>query len=140
MATATSPHILLSARACAGEAKTALNARVPAPLHSTPCLEILQVSKKDINHEQSSFARRRLIFIGLGSVCGISGHDGNSSALALGDPTVTLKDVTPTVATRGELPPNEERLVTLFEKTTYSVVNVFDVTLRPRATLTGMVE
>ena len=34
----------------------------------------------------------------------------------------------------------QERLVNLFERTTYSVVNIFDVTLRPQATLTGFVE
>ncbi|MCO5547198.1 hypothetical protein L7F22_000642 [Adiantum nelumboides] len=103
-------------------------------------LDVLQVTGKDINQEQEcSASRRGFILVGLGSICGILGHE-NPSALALGDLTVTLKDVTPTVAPTGELPPNEERIVNLFENTTYSVVNVFDVTLRARATLTGFVE
>lgn len=34
----------------------------------------------------------------------------------------------------------QERIVQLFEKNTYSVVNIFDVTLRPQLNVTGMVE
>lgn len=34
----------------------------------------------------------------------------------------------------------QERLVQLFERNTYSVVNIFDVTLRPQLNVTGMVE
>lgn len=32
------------------------------------------------------------------------------------------------------------RIVQLFEKNTYSVVNIFDVTLRPQLKMTGVVE
>lgn len=34
----------------------------------------------------------------------------------------------------------QERIVKLFEKNTYSVVNIFDVTLRPQLNITGAVE
>lgn len=34
----------------------------------------------------------------------------------------------------------QERIVLLFEQNTYSVVNIFDVTLRPQLNATGMVE
>lgn len=34
----------------------------------------------------------------------------------------------------------QERVVELFEKNTYCVVNIFDVTLRPTLNVTGMVE
>lgn len=53
---------------------------------------------------------------------------------------MTLEDVTPTVYPSGALFPSEERIVQLFEKNTYSVVNIFDVTLRPQLNVTGAVE
>lgn len=62
------------------------------------------------------------------------------SAYALGDPSVTIEEVTPTVLPSGALFPTEERIVNLFEKNTYSVVNIFDVTLRPQLNVTGVVE
>ncbi|KAL6135645.1 hypothetical protein ACLB2K_067872 [Fragaria x ananassa] len=62
------------------------------------------------------------------------------SALALGDPSVTIEEVTPPVYASGALFPTEERIVELFEKNTYSVVNIFDVTLRPQLNVTGVVE
>ncbi|KAM6573609.1 hypothetical protein CsatA_017689 [Cannabis sativa] len=62
------------------------------------------------------------------------------AAQALGDPTVTIDEVTPTVIASGELFPTENRIVQLFEKNTYSVVNIFDVTLRPQLNVTGAVE
>ncbi|WCJ25730.1 Protease Do-like 8 chloroplastic [Euphorbia peplus] len=62
------------------------------------------------------------------------------SAQALGDPSVTLEQVTPPVLPSGPLFPTEERIVQLFEKNTYSVVNIFDVTLRPQLNVTGVVE
>ncbi|KAL1538690.1 Protease Do-like 8, chloroplastic, variant 3 [Salvia divinorum] len=61
-------------------------------------------------------------------------------AYALGDPSVTVEQVTPSVFPAGALFPSEERIVKLFEKNTYSVVNIFDVTLRPQLNVTGMVE
>ncbi|KAL9275442.1 Protease Do-like 8, chloroplastic-like protein [Drosera capensis] len=48
-----------------------------------------------------------------------------------GNPSVTLEQVTPPVYPSGALFPSEERIVKIFEKSTYSVVNIFDVTLRP---------
>ncbi|PPS14103.1 hypothetical protein GOBAR_AA06485 [Gossypium barbadense] len=62
------------------------------------------------------------------------------AAQALGDPSVTVEDVTPPVLPSGVLFPSEERTVQLFEKNTYSVVNIFDVTLRPQLNVTGAVE
>ncbi|CAJ1946969.1 unnamed protein product [Sphenostylis stenocarpa] len=62
------------------------------------------------------------------------------SALALGDPSVTLDEVTPPVFSSGPLFPIEDRIVQLFERNTYSVVNIFDVTLRPQLNVTGVVE
>ncbi|KAL3844655.1 hypothetical protein ACJIZ3_002058 [Penstemon smallii] len=61
-------------------------------------------------------------------------------AYALGDPSVTLEQVTPPVVPSGALFPSEERIVKLFEKNTYSVVNIFDVSLRPQLNITGAVE
>ena len=41
----------------------------------------------------------------------------------------------------GDCVPNwQNRIVQLFEKNTYSVVNIFDVTLRPQLNVTGAVE
>uniref|UniRef100_F6H5S5 PDZ domain-containing protein n=1 Tax=Vitis vinifera TaxID=29760 RepID=F6H5S5_VITVI len=62
------------------------------------------------------------------------------SAHALGDPSVTIEEVTPPVSPSGPLFPTEERIVQLFERNTYSVVNIFDVTLRPQLNVTGAVE
>ncbi|KAM7506742.1 hypothetical protein LguiA_017195 [Lonicera macranthoides] len=62
------------------------------------------------------------------------------SAHALGDPSVTVEQVTPPVFPSGALLPPEERIVQLFENNTYSVVNIFDVTLRPQLNATGAVE
>ncbi|CAL1392454.1 unnamed protein product [Linum trigynum] len=62
------------------------------------------------------------------------------SAKALGDPSMTLEQVTPPVIGPGTLFPTEERVVRLFEGNTYSVVNIFDVTLRPQLKMTGVVE
>ncbi|GFP96284.1 protease Do-like 8 chloroplastic [Phtheirospermum japonicum] len=63
-----------------------------------------------------------------------------SPAYALGDPSVTLEQVTPPVFSAGALFPSEERIVELFKKNTNSVVNIFDVTLRPQLNITGAVE
>ncbi|KAK3413376.1 hypothetical protein EUGRSUZ_I01939 [Eucalyptus grandis] len=62
------------------------------------------------------------------------------SAKALGDPSVTLEEVTPPVFPSGSLFPAEERIANLFEINTFSVVNIFDVTLRPQLNITGAVE
>ncbi|KAF8399468.1 hypothetical protein HHK36_015333 [Tetracentron sinense] len=62
------------------------------------------------------------------------------SAQASGDPSVTIEEVTPPIFPSGELFPSEERVVKLFEKNTYSVVNIFDITLRPQLNVTGVVE
>ncbi|RVW82693.1 Protease Do-like 8, chloroplastic [Vitis vinifera] len=69
----------------------------------------------------------------------ISGLVG-CTAHALGDPSVTIEEVTPPVSPSGPLFPTEERIVQLFERNTYSVVNIFDVTLRPQLNVTGAVE
>ncbi|KAI4389058.1 hypothetical protein MLD38_001322 [Melastoma candidum] len=67
-------------------------------------------------------------------------HPSRQRALALGDPSVRLEEVTPSVFPSGALFPAEERIAQLFERNTYSVVNIFDVTLRPQLNITGVVE
>ncbi|KAH7845915.1 hypothetical protein Vadar_007435 [Vaccinium darrowii] len=59
---------------------------------------------------------------------------------ALGDPSVTIEEVTVPAYPSGGLFPSEERIVKLFEKNTNAVVNIFDVTLRPQLNVTGMAE
>ncbi|BFG26694.1 hypothetical protein CerSpe_129690 [Prunus speciosa] len=89
--------------------------------------------------EAAPFTTRRALFasIFMYPLCDPSRY---LSAQALGDPTVTIEEVTPPVFTSGPLFPTEERIVQLFEKNTYSVVNIFDVTLRPQLNITGVVE
>jgi len=62
------------------------------------------------------------------------------SALALGEPSVKIEDVTPKIFPSGPLFPTEKRIAELFETNTYSVVNIFDATLRPQLNVTGVVE
>ncbi|KAL9247713.1 hypothetical protein vseg_021116 [Gypsophila vaccaria] len=61
-------------------------------------------------------------------------------AYALGEPSMTVEQATPPIFPSGPLLPSEERIVRLFEKNTFSVVNIFDVTLRPQLNVTGAVE
>ncbi|XP_066347476.1 protease Do-like 8, chloroplastic [Miscanthus floridulus] len=61
-------------------------------------------------------------------------------ALALGDTSVKIEDVTPKIFPSGPLFPTEKRIAELFETNTYSVVNIFDATLRPQLNVTGVVE
>ncbi|XP_017608640.1 protease Do-like 8, chloroplastic [Gossypium arboreum] len=85
------------------------------------------------------FATRRVLLAGL-FACWTFHPSRYLSAQALGDPSVTVEDVTPPVLPSGVLFPSEERTVQLFERNTYSVVNIFDVTLRPQLNVTGAVE
>ncbi|KAK1260152.1 hypothetical protein QJS04_geneDACA013404 [Acorus gramineus] len=85
------------------------------------------------------FFTRRSLFASL-TFCLSSQSSRYLSALALGDPSVTIEDVTPPIAPSGRLFPSEERTAELFEENTYSVVNIFDVTLRPQLNVTGVVE
>ncbi|KAF3338210.1 protease Do-like 8 [Carex littledalei] len=82
-------------------------------------------------------SRRKLL---ASSVLGFFWNSRYLSALALGDPTVKIEDVTPQILPFGALFPSEERIVQLFETNTYAVVNIFDVTLRPQLNVTGVVE
>ncbi|XVF14252.1 hypothetical protein REPUB_Repub09cG0042300 [Reevesia pubescens] len=85
------------------------------------------------------FATRRMMLASFFSY--LSYHPSRYlSAQALGDPSVTVEDVTPAFFPSGALFPSEERTVQLFEKNTYSVVNIFDITLRPQLNVTGAVE
>ncbi|KAH7845227.1 hypothetical protein Vadar_011563 [Vaccinium darrowii] len=99
--------------------------------HSNDLVEVIQKS--------SPFTTRRMLF---SSVFMYSCYLPSRylSAHALGDPSVTIEEVTPPVYPSGGLFPSEERIVKLFEKNTYAVVNIFDVTLRPQLNVTGMVE
>ncbi|WOL20286.1 protease Do-like 8, chloroplastic isoform X2 [Canna indica] len=87
------------------------------------------------------FATRRMLFA-TSTLCFFLHASNYLSAVALGDPSVsvTAEDVTPRVFSSGPLFPSEERTVEIFEKNTYSVVNIFDVTLRPRLNATGSIE
>ncbi|KAF9594943.1 hypothetical protein IFM89_035513 [Coptis chinensis] len=78
---------------------------------------------------------RRMLFAG-SFVCLWS----TSQALALGDPSVAIEEVTPPVYPSNRLFPYEDRIVKLFETNTYFVVNIFDVTLRPQFNVTGVVK
>uniref|UniRef100_A0A804L1S7 PDZ domain-containing protein n=1 Tax=Musa acuminata subsp. malaccensis TaxID=214687 RepID=A0A804L1S7_MUSAM len=85
------------------------------------------------------FTSRRMLFAG--STVWFCLHTSKYfPALALEEPSITTEDVTPRVFLSGPLFPSEERTVEIFEKNTYSVVNIFDVTLRPRLNATGVVE
>lgn len=88
----------------------------------------------------SPTATRRMLLASFFLFLGYHPPSRYLSAQALGDPSVTIEQVTPPVVTSGALFPVEERIVQLFEKNTYSVVNIFDVTLRPQLNVTGMVE
>ncbi|XP_073142434.1 protease Do-like 8, chloroplastic [Henckelia pumila] len=93
--------------------------------------------------EDLAFTTRRMLFTRL--LMGTSFYyylrpSRYYSAYALGDPSVTIEQVTPTVFSNVALFPSEERIVELFERNTYSVVNIFDVNLRPQLNVTGAVE
>uniref|UniRef100_A0A6N2NFW6 Uncharacterized protein n=1 Tax=Salix viminalis TaxID=40686 RepID=A0A6N2NFW6_SALVM len=88
----------------------------------------------------SPIATRRMLLTSFFLFLGYHLPSRYLSAQALGDPSVTIEQVTPPVFTSGALFPAEERIVLLFEQNTYSVVNIFDVTLRPQLNATGMVE
>ncbi|KAJ3679664.1 hypothetical protein LUZ60_017675 [Juncus effusus] len=115
--------------------------------------------RSDSNHSSSSNARldneeryeardivgRRMFVSTRRNVLGWSAfslfwHSRYFSAFALGDPSFKIEDVTPQILPFGPLFPSEERVVHLFETNTYSVVNIFDVTLRPQLNVTGVVE
>ncbi|CAA0826873.1 Protease Do-like 8- chloroplastic [Striga hermonthica] len=98
--------------------------------------------ERDLAQEKVSFTTRRTFFARL-VMCTCYSYlltSRYSPAYALGDPSVTVEQVTPPVFSAGTLFPSEERIVELFEKNTYSVVNIFDVTLRPQLNISGSVE
>lgn len=86
------------------------------------------------------FTTRRMLFSAATLSLFLHTSKHLSVALALGDSSVTTEDVAPRVFLSGSLFPSEERTVEIFEKNTYSVVNIFDVTLRPRLNATGSIE
>lgn len=43
---------------------------------------------------------------------------------------LTLQDVTPPIAPAGPLPAAEQAMIDVFERSTYSVVNIFDISLQ----------
>ncbi|KAG7016141.1 Protease Do-like 8, chloroplastic [Cucurbita argyrosperma subsp. argyrosperma] len=103
--------------------------------------------------------RRELCFDGVSSVCSPS-NPSNSQSISIlrnaGDDSGDLCSImsskflfttrrrlfaiTPTSSPSGAFFPTEDRVVESFEKNTYSVVNIFDATLRPQLNVTGMVE
>ncbi|CAM8909084.1 unnamed protein product [Rhodiola kirilowii] len=104
---------------------------------------------REVIQKNVSFTTRRTLFASLFMYCSwyhpsrylsvVASGTGNA-AYALGDSLVTIEQVTPAVLPSGPLFPTEERIAQLFEKNTYSVVNIFDVTLRPQLNVTGVVE
>ncbi|KAH6792030.1 Trypsin family protein with PDZ domain-containing protein [Perilla frutescens var. hirtella] len=112
--------------------------RLPVP--PTPRAD----EKRDLDFVEQDFplTTRRTFFARLLMCCsyGYLLSSRYCPAYALGDPSVTVEQVTPVVSPAGALFPSEERIVKLFEKNTYSVVNIFDVTLRPQLNITGVVE
>ncbi|XP_074576815.1 protease Do-like 8, chloroplastic [Curcuma longa] len=86
------------------------------------------------------FTTRRVLFSAATLSLFLHTSKHPSVAHALGDSSVTTEDVTSRVFLSGPLFPSEERTVEIFEKNTYSVVNIFDVTLRPRLNATGSIE
>ncbi|XP_051118097.1 protease Do-like 8, chloroplastic isoform X2 [Andrographis paniculata] len=100
------------------------------------------VEEQDLALEKFSSTTRRLFFARL-LMCTCYCYFLPSRyfpAYGLGDPSVTIEQVTPPVFSTGALFPSEERIADLFEKNTYSVVNIFDVTLRPQLNISGAVE
>ncbi|XP_075493379.1 protease Do-like 8, chloroplastic [Primulina tabacum] len=96
-----------------------------------------------VDDEDMAFTTRRMLFTRL--LMGTSFYfclrpSRYYSAYALVDSSVTIEQVTPKVFPSGALFPTEERIVELFERNTYSVVNIFDVNLRPQLNITGTVE
>lgn len=65
-----------------------------------------------------------------GGVLGIWTWLAEAVTAAIPARAVTLADVTPDVAPAGSLPPREQAIINIFERSTYSVVNVFDITLQ----------
>ncbi|KAI3931257.1 hypothetical protein MKX01_040174 [Papaver californicum] len=94
-------------------------------------------SGKDLS-EVIPFTTRRMLFAS--PFVYFVSNSSSLQAIALGNPSLTIEQVTPPVIPSGELFHAEERIVGLFEKNTYSVVNIFDVTLRPQLDMTGVVE
>ncbi|KAL8475674.1 hypothetical protein ACS0TY_028365 [Phlomoides rotata] len=115
------------------------------PVPPTPRVndkDSVDIVKPDFLQEEHSLTTRRTFFARLlmFTCYGYFLPSRYFPAYALGDPSVTVEQVTPTVSPAGALFPSEERIVKLFEKNTYSVVNIFDVTLRPQLNVTGAVE
>ncbi|CAN6484599.1 unnamed protein product [Victoria cruziana] len=108
---------------------------VPQSKSDEQCLKDLH---RMVYHETFSVTRR-MLFTSM-TMYFWSPPSWVSAAHAMGDPTVTIEQATPPVYPSGKLFPTEERIVNLFAKNTYSVVNIFDVTLRPQLNMTGVVE
>ncbi|GAQ79514.1 hypothetical protein KFL_000320130 [Klebsormidium nitens] len=92
-------------------------------------------SGRSSNDDPPTITRRSAIFLAAtpSMLVALPAH-------AYRDTDVTLEQVTPPITPAGKLPPSEEATVQLFERSTYSVANIFDVTLRPQANMTGSVE
>eukprot|EP00268_Persea_americana_P030097 TRINITY_DN29144_c0_g1_i3.p1 TRINITY_DN29144_c0_g1~~TRINITY_DN29144_c0_g1_i3.p1 ORF type:complete len:474 (-),score=81.03 TRINITY_DN29144_c0_g1_i3:320-1741(-) len=119
------------------------NASSPPPVVSLslPHKRLVEDCPKHIGEKRckrTPFTTRRLFATWIIYLC--SHPSRYFSALALGDPSVTIEKVAPAVYPSETLFPSEERIVKLFEKNTYSVVNLFDVTLRPQLNISGVVE
>ncbi|CAO2035321.1 unnamed protein product [Urochloa humidicola] len=109
-----------------GEEAPPRSLRATCDLGEMPSKTLLLVSKRKL--------------IALSAFCFSLHSSRYLSALALGEPSVKIEDVTPKIFPSGPLFPTEKRITELFETNTYSVVNIFDATLRPQLNVTGVVE
>ncbi|XP_074286565.1 protease Do-like 8, chloroplastic isoform X2 [Silene latifolia] len=118
-----------------------LSSHAPSPTFQTPTNEdyALESLINDARSTDFAFISRRALIRSFGIFAAYF-PSSYLHACALGDPSMTIEQATPPVFPSGPLLPSEERVVQLFEKNTFSVVNIFDVTLRPQLNVTGVVE
>ncbi|CAN1195577.1 Protease Do-like 8, chloroplastic [Linum perenne] len=114
-------------------AEDGCSSSVHAPRDGIQCLEEVT------SQSRSAFMKRRMLLASFSMVL-VYSPPRYFQAKASVEPLVTVEQVTPPVVPPGPLFPTEKRIVRLFEKNTYSVVNIFDVSLRPLLKVTGVVE
>ncbi|CAN1834836.1 Protease Do-like 8, chloroplastic [Linum perenne] len=114
-------------------AEDGCSSSVHAPRDGIQCLEEVT------SQSRSAIMKRRMLLASF-SMLLVYSPPRYFQAKASVEPLMTVEQVTPPVVPPGPLFPTEKRIVRLFEKNTYSVVNIFDVSLRPLLKVTGVVE
>eukprot|EP00877_Chromochloris_zofingiensis_P014803 jgi/Chrzof1/9577/Cz04g08050.t1 len=99
----------------------------------------LTTDRRAIKSQHAIVSRRQAALVA-GGVLGIWTWLAEAVTAAIPARAVTLADVTPDVAPAGSLPPREQAIINIFERSTYSVVNVFDITLQGRVASTPEVD